>query len=224
MSKDRKHWKKFWAEKDNPLHSASDDAYYDRLAAELRLLLPEKFSSFLDIGCGNGVLYERLGLDKIRYTGIDLSDAMIRKFKTDHPKADVSVCDVSGFRPTEKFDVIFTHGVLQNIPFSELSKILQKNAEWLASGGKIIHAGVLWDRGRRVVESGVLSKSPSPMYKRWGNMFLVRTGLKLGMGHWYSMKKTKAAARRLGFDTSFSGSLLYPYRFHAVLTKTTPND
>ena len=219
MSKDRQYWKKFWAAKDNPLHSAADDDYYDRLAAELRLLLPQGFSSFLDIGCGNGTFYKRLGLDTIRYTGIDLSEAMVAKFKATHPSAQVMVCDVSEFYPGQSFDVIFSHGVLQNIPFAELPSLLRKNSEWLAPGGQIIHAGILWDRGRRLVESGVLTDHPLPRHKRWGNMFLTRSHLKRGMGHWYSMKRTRQAAEGLGFSVSFFGSMYYPYRFHMILKR-----
>jgi hypothetical protein len=66
----------------------------------------------------------------------------------------------------------------------------------------------LRDRCRRILESGILSTKPLPFYKRWGNMFVTRTGLKLGlnlglnlaMGYWYFMKKTRVVESKLGFD------------------------
>jgi SAM-dependent methyltransferase len=223
MARDREYWKTFWAEKSDPLHSSSDNAYYDRLAAELRLLLPEKFVSFLDIGCGNGVLYQRMGLDKMDYVGIDLSPAMISKFKTDHPKANVQVGDVVSCLPERTFDVVFSHQVMQNVAGPDFVKLLAHNMKQLADGGKIIHGGILWDRCRRSFEMGTFQKAPPARYRRWANTLLIRSGLKIGIGKWYSAEWVKREADRLGLDVLFSGSLLYPYRFHASFTKRASN-
>jgi cyclopropane fatty-acyl-phospholipid synthase-like methyltransferase len=223
MSRDRQYWTNFWAERDNPLHSSSEAAYFDKLAAELRLLLPDGVTSLLDIGCGSGALYQRMGLQELHYVGIDLSQAMIRKFKDDFPKADVRLCDIRDFTTEQKFDVIFSHGVLQNISPAEFAVMLEATTPLLTEGGCIIHAGVLWDRGRRIVESGVLQDAPLPFFKRAANAVLTRSGLKMGMGHWYSMRKVRNQAKRHGLSAKFLGSLLYPYRFHVVLTRFQKN-
>jgi cyclopropane fatty-acyl-phospholipid synthase-like methyltransferase len=216
---DSKYWKNFWAGKNDPLHSDSSDTYYDRLASELRLLLPQTFGSFLDVGCGNGVLYQRMGLDTKSYVGIDLSEQMIATFKANFPKADLHVGDMRELPSGSKFDVIFSHGVVQFISPSEFGAMLAQSKELLTLGGQIIHAGVLWDRGRSIVESGVLQDHPLPLSKRLGNTALTRSGLKQGMGYWYSMKRVRQQAAQLGMSTQFYGSLLYPYRFHAVFTR-----
>jgi cyclopropane fatty-acyl-phospholipid synthase-like methyltransferase len=224
MSKDRQYWHKFWAEKDNPLHSSDDGAYYDKLAAELCLLLPPGTQSLLDIGCGSGALYQRMGLDKLNYVGIDLSQAMVSKFKNDHPRADVRLCDVRDFDATQKFDVIFSHGVVQNLNPGEFKAMLATTKKLLTPSGRIIHAGMLWDRGRWLVESGVLQNNPLPSYKRAANALLTRSKIKMGMGHWYSMRKVRQLAKQQGLDSQFFGSILYPYRFHVALTKHAPHD
>ena len=221
MSKDRQYWGKFWAERDNPLHSGSDAAYYDKLASELSLLLPPELQSLLDIGCGSGALYQRMGLDKLNYIGIDLSQAMVKKFKEDHPQADVRLCDIRDFATDQNFDVIFSHGVLQNISPVEFDTMLATTKKLLTPTGCIIHAGVLWDRGRRIVESGVLQETPLPFYKRAANTLLTRSKMKMGMGHWYSMRKVRQQAMRQGLSAKFYGSMLYPYRFHVVFTRYT---
>ncbi len=219
MVDDRQYWQKFWAEKNNPLHSSSDPTYYDKLAAELSLLLPDSFSSLLDIGCGSGDLYQRMGMDKIDYVGIDLSQAMIKKFKSEFPRADVRLCDVRDFAGDQLFDVIFSHGVVQNLSPVEFDSMLATTAKMLSPRGQIIHAGVLWDRGRSLVESGVLQNHPLPFVKRAAISLLTRTGVKRGMGHWYSMRKVRAQAKRHGLEAKFFGSLLYPYRFHVALSQ-----
>jgi cyclopropane fatty-acyl-phospholipid synthase-like methyltransferase len=214
-----KYWENFWANKNDPLHSASTDTYYDRLASELRLLLPQTFTSILDVGCGNGILYQRMGLDTKSYVGIDLSERMIATFKGLFPRADVHVGDMRQLPGGSKFDVIFSHGVIQYISPAEFGVMLAQSKELLTPSGQIIHAGVLWDRGRSIVESGVLQDHPLPLSKRMGNAILTRSGLKQGMGYWYSMRRVRQQAAELGMNTQFYGSLLYPYRFHAVFTR-----
>jgi SAM-dependent methyltransferase len=213
------YWQKFWAVRNDPLHSDNSDAYNDRLAAELCMLLPKGFQSFFDIGCGNGVLYKPMGLDKVSYQGVDYSASMIEAFKAAHPDANVSVANAEEFLPDEKFDVVFSHGVLQNIRFGDFPGVLKKNIANLSPGGSIIHAGVLWDRARTVFESGVLQVKPLPLSKRVLSTISTRIGVRRGPGHWYSMKQMRLVGQSLGLESKFYGSLLYPYRFHIVFTR-----
>jgi cyclopropane fatty-acyl-phospholipid synthase-like methyltransferase len=212
-------WREFWEQKDNPLHSSSDALYYDRLAAELRLILPVGFRSVLDVGCGNGVFFRRLGFDQVTYKGIDFSPAMIEKYKADYPEADVAVADVRAFKPGAGLDLIFSHGVVQNLTLAEFRDLCRRSFELLEPGGYAVHAGVLWNRMRTTIAIGDLSpKAPSLLFQIL-HFAGDRVGAIKSMGHWYSIRKVRKIATTLGFSVTFHGSVLYPYRFHVVMQK-----
>jgi cyclopropane fatty-acyl-phospholipid synthase-like methyltransferase len=212
-------WHEFWEQKDNPLHSSSEASYYDRLAAELRLILPENFRSVLDVGCGNGVFFKRLGFDQVTYKGIDFSPAMIEKYKADFPEADVAVADVRDFKPEVGLDLIFSHGVVQNLTLAEFAALMKRSYELLGPNGHVVHAGVLWDRMRTTVALGDLSPVSPALIRKTTSFVLDRLGLRSSMGYWYSVRKVRRVANETGFSVTFHGSVLYPYRFHAVMQK-----
>ncbi|MGK0427899.1 MAG: 2-polyprenyl-3-methyl-5-hydroxy-6-metoxy-1,4-benzoquinol methylase, partial [Ulvibacter sp.] len=62
----------------------------------------------LDIGCGNGVLNERMkGLDFEYFLGLDFSQVSIKQAENKKlPKAEFIAEDVVNFRPQRNFDVV----------------------------------------------------------------------------------------------------------------------
>jgi ubiquinone/menaquinone biosynthesis C-methylase UbiE len=84
------YWRNFWLDKADPMHRAGDEAHYDFMASELMVLLGQRpFNSVLEIGCGTGSLYKRLGFDKTSYTGVDFSPSMLSTFKQKYPDTPV---------------------------------------------------------------------------------------------------------------------------------------
>lgn len=74
----------------------------------------DKYENILDVGCGEGVLYEKINASKCKkYFGIDISEAAIQK-ATDkgHPHANYIACSVDEFITHEKFDAIVFNEVL----------------------------------------------------------------------------------------------------------------
>jgi SAM-dependent methyltransferase len=208
------YWAQFWADKSDPLHSASDDAYYARLATELKLILPEQFTSVLDVGCGNGALYQRLGFDKAEYSG-----AMIDAFRAQFPEANVAVKDLRSIGSEGSYDLVFSHGVVQFIPLRDFADQISATVALLRPGGYIVHAGILWDAARWSVYSGGFLTEPGNALSNVIRYVAVRTGLRPSMGHWYSLSAIRSIAKRHGLNCSFTGSVLNPYRFHAILQK-----
>lgn len=219
MNRDDKYWSDFWAEKADPLHSDSGEAYYDRLGDELRLVLPPGFASVLEIGCGNGVFYERLGFDRVQYHGLDYSPAMIESFRKRFPSASVSVSDLRDYEPAAGLDCIFSHGVVQYISPREFDIHLARAAELLVPGGHVVHCGILRRSLRWQFYNGEFMADRRPLLRNLATYASVMTRIRPSMGHWYSMPATRQAAERHGFTTTFYASLLYPYRFHAVMRK-----
>jgi cyclopropane fatty-acyl-phospholipid synthase-like methyltransferase len=213
------YWSNFWADKADPLHSGNDDAYYDRLASELKIILPQKFSSVLEVGCGNGCFYERLGFDKTAYHGIDYSPAMIASFTANFPSASVAVKDFREYAGTLGLDLIFSHGVVQYITINEFDEQIARSRSLLQVGGYIVHAGVLRKSSRRAMMTGELWDNPGNPVKNGLRYLTELFGLRRTMGHWYSLPDVRKIARKHGFTAQFYGSLLYPYRFHVVMQK-----
>jgi SAM-dependent methyltransferase len=88
--------------------------------------------SVLDIGCGLGDflpwLQERF--PEIRYTGIDVTPAMIAKAAERFPGADFRVCDFLDFeQQTDKYDYVFSSGLFylrKSDPYAFVKGTLQK--------------------------------------------------------------------------------------------------
>lgn len=85
----------------------------------LELMPPTKHLKLLDIGCGEGkdsVFFARNGYD---VTAFDISDAGIEKTKRLADKVGVNVkvfkADISDFRLSTQFDILFSSGVLHYI-------------------------------------------------------------------------------------------------------------
>jgi SAM-dependent methyltransferase len=214
------HWSRFWATKSDPLHSSSEDHYYDCLGGELRLVLPDQFSSVLEVGCGNGCLYRRLGFDRVGYLGIDYSPAMIKAFEAAHPQAQVRLSDFRAVDGPKDLDLIFSHGVMQYIPPNEFDVEMEKAASLLRPGGHVVHAGVLRKSCRKAFMGGELAVVPDPWLKNRLRVLVEELGLRRSMGYWYSIPDVRKTALRHGFSARFFGSVLNPYRFHVVMRKS----
>lgn len=93
----------------------------------------------LDLGCGNGRLYEFLTSKGVKYTGLDLSEKLIKIAKNKYPEGSF----VSGnllntpFKDGE-FDFIYCVATLHHIPSKELrEKAIKEIYRILKPGGQI---------------------------------------------------------------------------------------
>jgi len=210
-------WKTFWSTMSDPMHSSSEEAYYDVYAKELRALIgDQKFATVVEIGAGTGTFYERLGFDRVNYTGYDYSSSMVDKFKADFPAADISVAAFSEVKCTQNVDLVFSNGVIQYISLDELRDHLRHFRARLTPSGRIIHASVPW---RALRKSYLLRTMFADVTKRSIRQRLVSQLALLnlrsdGIGRWYDMPEVRNVAEREGYDVKLFGSLNYPYRCH----------
>ncbi|NVO12138.1 MAG: class I SAM-dependent methyltransferase [Bacteroidales bacterium] len=97
----------------------------------------KKGGSILDIGCGEGLLQNRLGESFSKYIGIDLSKEAIDKAqKQSNDKVEFCVADMNTYSPIEKFDAIVFNEAMYYT--SNHLNFLKKYASFLNDGGIFI--------------------------------------------------------------------------------------
>ncbi len=94
----------------------------------------------LDLGCGNGRLYELLKEKSVDYYGIDNSEKLIEIAKIRYPKVKFLVADALNLPfPDSFFDKVFSIAVLHHIPSEELRlKFLEEIKRVLKPEGFLI--------------------------------------------------------------------------------------
>lgn len=103
--------------------------------------------SILDFGCGTGsaipLLRDAFSPDRI--VGADISEASLREARRRHQDAATTFCDIRELGPEERFDLVFTNGVLHHIPPADRPGTWAAIARWMASGGFF----ALWENNPR---------------------------------------------------------------------------
>jgi ubiquinone/menaquinone biosynthesis C-methylase UbiE len=94
----------------------------------------------LDLGCGNGRLYELFKFKIVGYYGIDNSEELIEIAKIRYPRANFQVGDALNLPfPDNFFDNVFSVAVFHHIPSKEFRITFLKEAKRvLKPGGKLI--------------------------------------------------------------------------------------
>ena len=74
----------------------------------------EKKFNFLDLGCGNGWVVQRIAKEQLCYesTGIDGADHMIKNAKKKDPVSEYILTDINSYQSKKKFDLIHSMEVL----------------------------------------------------------------------------------------------------------------
>lgn len=189
----------------------------------MRLLFSDRAPrSVLEIGCGNGALYQDLGFDSIpAYLGVDFSESMLTTFKSRFPGARLSISDGATYRTDEKFDLIFSSHVVQYWDAEQLAQHVANATAQLTDRGIIVMAGIPWARMRWAFARGdVAGGQFTGSHRRsWPltSAAYVRERLHPDIGHWYELRHVTTLAARHNRRATFRASGYYPYRFHTVL-------
>jgi SAM-dependent methyltransferase len=93
---------------------------------------------FLDVGCGEGLLLERLcGTAYSKFVGIDISETAIERAQEKHyPRSLFACVDAREFVAAENFDAIIFNEVLYYFP--DPLGMSRKYCDWLKPGGLLI--------------------------------------------------------------------------------------
>lgn len=100
----------------NPLQRALIERFHGKIVAAVRDLGPE---SFLDAGCGEGFVAERLlaAMPSLTYAGCDLSPAAVSMAQQRNPAGQFSTGSVTDLPyPDNSFDVVGCFEVLEHLP------------------------------------------------------------------------------------------------------------
>lgn len=103
--------------------------------------LTENGDRVLDLGCGNGRLFEFLNDKKIFYLGVDFSSRLIQEAKNKYEKfgAYFRVGNILDFHSRQKFDICFLVATLHHIPSAEKrEKLLANIYDVLENEGKLV--------------------------------------------------------------------------------------
>ncbi|MEZ6055210.1 MAG: class I SAM-dependent methyltransferase [Planctomycetaceae bacterium] len=210
----RKSWKAMWEGETTPHWEVVP------MAAELSLLFSgAKRDRVLEIGCGNGILFDLLGFSQSEnYHGVDLSSSMIDEFRKRKPTVSLSVGPAEKYEDGNQYDLIFSNGLVQYFDLEMLDEMLTRSMRMLAPHGRIIMASIPWRATRNHFYRGDLTKNPragaiqylKSLISSWKGNF---------MGRWYDPREIQKAADRQGLNLTLAGSLYYPYRFHAIFNR-----
>jgi len=113
-------------------------------------------SKVLDLGCGNGRLYELLKERKVDYLGLDHNTELLKKAKENSPEATFKVMDMVELKlDKESFDNIFCIAAFHHIP----TEVMRKK--------------VLLDLHKSLKKDGVLIVTTWNLFQKkyWGELF-----------------------------------------------------
>lgn len=98
--------------------------------------------SVLDLGCGEGILCERMKNESyIEFVGMDFSSESIKQaVEKNLDKAVFKVADLHYFKPEQKYDVIVFNEAFYYVHDSEKAKVLQIMMDALTENGIIINS------------------------------------------------------------------------------------
>jgi SAM-dependent methyltransferase len=212
MTKKLQH-QSFWNGQILPKHREDTQEHYCCFAKELTLLLSDRsFCTVLDIGCGNGALFEPLGFNKTEYTGVDFSETMICSFRKRYPQLRLIVARGEDYCEKRTYDLIFSNAVIQYFSRSMFARFLRNASAMLADDGRLIIASIPWRSAYLRYHTGELGGQTPPA---WRAALRILISLRSDtMGRWYSVREVNTLGRAHGFRTEVFGSVHYCYRFH----------
>ncbi|MEM9464116.1 MAG: class I SAM-dependent methyltransferase [Actinomycetota bacterium] len=214
-------WAEFWNAQTTALNSDLATDQTDRYGAELRLLFPTtEPKRVLELGCGDGALFEALGFDRAdRYLGVDFSASMLDEMRTRHPGVELVESSGHCFERDETFDLIFSAATVQYFDRAMLREHVERAARMLAPGGRLVCASTPWRRMRWAYACGDVARRSR---RRFPVALLAHLKRLIGhdnMGYWHDLPEVRAMAADVGLSVEAYGSIHYPYRVHFVFER-----
>lgn len=100
-------------------------------------LAPQQEESILDVGCGTGMLTEKIAEAGATVTGLDASPEMITKAKQSYNNIEFVVKDASNFSFDKKFDAAFSNATFHWI--KDQQNVIQCIYDVLKSNGRLVY-------------------------------------------------------------------------------------
>lgn len=215
----REEWQKYWSSQSDPRHAGSNREFFSKLAKEsLFHTGPLEGKSILELGCGNGALFEHMAIDPKGYTGVDFSSSLLEQFRAERPGMELIHSDASTFLAETKnaYDVVFSFGVLQYLNRDELRQMFELQAKCVKPGGIAVHLGI------PVKELG------SVFFQGKGSSELISSGVHRGIlktivskftnkiGNWHDIEILNLLSSSYAKEATIVGNISYLYRVNIV--------
>lgn len=235
------HFNSYWEQLDTPLHTFKDEKGYKEYYKEISYLIEDKVN-ILDIGCGSGE-FSALMLEQGKMiTGVDFSEKMLSKAR--------QVCNeyilagrakfINGDAKTvssklngEKFDIIFSNGLLQYLSPSETKAFLLEMRSFLNDGGFIVMMNIpdinYYDLFHaQFYENFLYPKSGislaikllfSVLKYRAMKVLIPNQWKQRQLGYWYSTTFFYSLSNMMNMTIACKSSIFreYGYRFHIII-------
>jgi len=158
----------------------------------------------LDLGCGNGRLYEIFKDKNIDYIGIDISEKLIRLAQTKYPETQFLVGDGLDLPfKDNSFDVVYSIAVFHHIPSQALRiQFLKEAKRVLKKDGKIIlTVWNLWQRKyfKLLVKSSLL-KLVNKSKLDWRDLYIPWQNQYQRFHHAFTKRELKKLFIKAGFE------------------------
>ncbi|HEX9943584.1 MAG TPA: class I SAM-dependent methyltransferase [Thermoanaerobaculia bacterium] len=150
--------------------SAHERAHREILARLCSLYIPSPELDVLEVGCGTGMIYERLVprlVTKERYTGVDVSEEMLAIGRRKHPEARFLLGDGYGLQFGDGvFDVVLSFEVLGHVPqigpfLRELVRVTRRTAIF-----------TVWPATDGIVETRETIRGASFLHRQYSHAYL----------------------------------------------------
>jgi SAM-dependent methyltransferase len=135
-------WQTFWKETDAPRHLLAPEAceLHPLLSRYLPMGSADRPPELLEIGCYPGrFLYYFSKEFGYRVSGVDFLPETIElpaRLAESGVKAEVFVSDFFSFRPSKRYDIVFSYGFVEH--FLNWREVLQRHLDLLKPGGTLI--------------------------------------------------------------------------------------
>ena len=207
-------WESYWSEQSDPRHAVNDDNFYEKLAKEITYHLGNlENKKILELGCGDGALLRHLPINGDQYTGVDFSDSLLDLFSNNYPGYKSLNMGASEFlkETDEKFDVIFSFGLLQYFDEAELLKLFSLQNRAMKNNAIAVHFGIPVEEKKHVFITGQGAQNTSGFQKR---SFLkqLKSRFANNIGHWHRLHFLYKCSESCEFSTNIYGSTNYLYR------------
>lgn len=213
-------FRQFWADKETTLNGGDGDEFWRSQATELTQLFPAHPRRVLEIGCGDGNLFPHFRIPAGNYKGVDFSPQFIERFRSREPSVQLECAEGASYvEHGEPYDMILLNGVVQHFDPEMLDQHLQNACTMMGETGLLIWGSIPQRKHRTAYDSGKWSKSCKPSFIHLLRSWVCRLLGLDAMGYWYEPVEIAVLAKKYGLHTQFVSSRLYPYRFHALLTK-----
>ena len=211
-------YREFWADKTSPQSRCATPESLRLLAQELRLLFCQRHPvSVLEIGCGNGCLFDFLGFSAQSYRGVDFSPRMLDVFRHEHPTLDLIEAEGSAYADARTYDLILAQDVVAHFTPEMLAQHCANARHMMHSNSLLIWASIPWRVLRDSFDLGLWSNGGETSIRRWAKGNLGRMMGRDFIGRWYTTQEIARIAKQNSLSATFHGSVTHPYRFHAVL-------